>query len=150
MNRWLKIADAIEHRHERGDWRMFEYVVMPTHLHLFCEVGGGGMKRALEDFKRWTGHEAGRLLELDGDDIDALLTLGTALPAARVSAESERKRAEDALAAARSAQSEAETARLEAERQAYMVRLFGDTVGFAAAKIIRGGPTAVTSCASAS
>ncbi|MBR1269631.1 S-methyl-5-thioribose kinase [Bradyrhizobium sp. AUGA SZCCT0222] len=27
--------------------------------------------------------------------------------------------------------------RLEAERQAYMVRLFGDTVGFAAAKIIR-------------
>jgi maleate isomerase len=30
------------------------------------------------------------LLELDGDDIDALLTLGTALPAARVSAEAER------------------------------------------------------------
>lgn len=29
------------------------------------------------------------------------------------------------------------TARLEAERQAYMARLFGDTVGFAAAKIIR-------------
>jgi maleate isomerase len=30
------------------------------------------------------------LLELDGDDIDALLTLGTALPAAKVSAEAER------------------------------------------------------------
>ena len=28
-------------------------------------------------------------------------------------------------------------ARLEAERQAYMARLFGDTVGFSAAKIIR-------------
>ena len=28
-------------------------------------------------------------------------------------------------------------ARLEAERQAYMAKLFGDTVGFAAAKIIR-------------
>src|SRR5258705_4142796 len=28
-------------------------------------------------------------------------------------------------------------ARLEAERQAYMARLFSDTVGFAAAKIIR-------------
>ena len=28
-------------------------------------------------------------------------------------------------------------ARLEAERQAYMERLFGDTMGFAAAKIIR-------------
>jgi 5-methylthioribose kinase len=32
---------------------------------------------------------------------------------------------------------EAGAARLEAERQAYMERLFGDTVGFAAAKIIR-------------
>lgn len=32
---------------------------------------------------------------------------------------------------------EAGAARLETERQAYMVRLFGDTVGFAAAKIIR-------------
>ncbi len=32
---------------------------------------------------------------------------------------------------------EAGAARLEAERQAYMDRLFGDTVGFAAAKIIR-------------
>ena len=32
---------------------------------------------------------------------------------------------------------EAGAARLEAERQAYMARLFGDTVGFSAAKIIR-------------
>jgi 5-methylthioribose kinase len=32
---------------------------------------------------------------------------------------------------------EAGAARLEAERQAYMERLFGDTVGFAAAKIVR-------------
>jgi 5-methylthioribose kinase len=32
---------------------------------------------------------------------------------------------------------EAGAARLEVERQAYMARLFGDTVGFAAAKIIR-------------
>jgi 5-methylthioribose kinase len=32
---------------------------------------------------------------------------------------------------------EAGTARLEAERQAYIERLFGDTVGFAAAKIVR-------------
>ncbi len=37
---------------------MFEYVVMPTHLHLFCELGTAGLKGTLEDFKRWTGHEA--------------------------------------------------------------------------------------------
>ena len=45
-----------------GDWHLFEYVVMPTHLHLFGEIGSAGMKETLNDFKRWTGHEAGSLL----------------------------------------------------------------------------------------
>lgn len=52
------VVDAIEHRQRRGDWQMFEYVVMPTHLHLFCELGAAGLKGTLEDFKRWTGHQA--------------------------------------------------------------------------------------------
>ena len=55
------VADAIDHRHQRGDWHVWEYVVMPTHLHLFCEAGPNGLKPVLEDFKRWTGHEAARL-----------------------------------------------------------------------------------------
>src|SRR5688572_7578575 len=33
------LMSAIDHRHERGDWHVFEYVVMPTHIHLFCEIG---------------------------------------------------------------------------------------------------------------
>jgi hypothetical protein len=60
------VADAIEHRHKRGDWQMFQYVAMPTHLHLFCEVGSCGLQQALEDFKRWTGHQAAKLLGTDG------------------------------------------------------------------------------------
>lgn len=56
------VAEAIDHRHERGDWQMFDYVVMPTHIHLFCEIGNRGLKYTLEDFKRWTGHQAVKLL----------------------------------------------------------------------------------------
>jgi putative transposase len=61
------VTNAIRHRHERGDWQVWQYVVMPTHLHLFCEAGGRGLKYALEDFKRWTGHEAARILNAKGE-----------------------------------------------------------------------------------
>jgi REP element-mobilizing transposase RayT len=58
------VADAIHHRHERRDWHMHEYVIMPTHIHLFCEIGPRGMKAVLEDFKRWTAHRAADLLQV--------------------------------------------------------------------------------------
>ncbi len=61
------VVEAIEHREKRGDWRVFAYVVMPTHLHLFGEIGGRGLKDVLEDFKRWTGHQAARILGGDGE-----------------------------------------------------------------------------------
>jgi REP element-mobilizing transposase RayT len=61
------VVEAIEHREKRGDWRLYEYVVMPTHLHLFCEIGSRGMKSTLEDFKRWTGHQAGKILGVRGE-----------------------------------------------------------------------------------
>jgi putative transposase len=59
------VVEALEHRERRGDWRLFEYVVMPNHLHLFFELGRVGLKQALEDFKRWTGHQAARHLRCD-------------------------------------------------------------------------------------
>jgi putative transposase len=52
------VIDAINHRHQRGDWHMFEYVVMPTHVHLFCEIGAQGLKAVMEDFKCWTAHQS--------------------------------------------------------------------------------------------
>jgi REP element-mobilizing transposase RayT len=61
------IVEAIEHRRKRADWRVFEYVIMPTHLHLFGEIGGLGLKETLEDFKRWTGHQAAKILSEDGE-----------------------------------------------------------------------------------
>ncbi|MCE9547963.1 MAG: transposase [Planctomycetia bacterium] len=60
------VVEAIEHRRQRGDWRLFEYVVMPTHVHLFGEIDGPSVKETLEDFKRWTGHQAGKILSENG------------------------------------------------------------------------------------
>jgi REP element-mobilizing transposase RayT len=61
------VVEAIEHRHQGQDCTVFEYVVMPTHLHLFCEIGRRGLKTTMEDFKRWTGHEASRIMGTDQD-----------------------------------------------------------------------------------
>src|SRR5688500_17081344 len=81
MEAWLDRVDHVDHlsqpdvarmvmesvTHRQGRiWNMLEYVVMPTHLHLFFELLQSGLKYHLEQFKRWTGHEAGRLLKLDG------------------------------------------------------------------------------------
>lgn len=58
------LTEAIWHRHRIGRWHILEYVLMPSHLHLFLEVWQGSLKESLEDFKRWTGHQAARLLQL--------------------------------------------------------------------------------------
>jgi hypothetical protein len=55
------VIEAVAHRHGRT-WNVLEYVLMPSHLHLFFEVLDGGLKRGLEDFKRWTGHRGMELL----------------------------------------------------------------------------------------
>jgi hypothetical protein len=62
------IMEAIAFR-QRRIWNMFEYVVMPSHIHLFFELLGEGLKSELEQFKRWTGHEVAKLLHLDGKRI---------------------------------------------------------------------------------
>ena len=40
------IHESIEHR--KRDWHIFDYVVMPNHLHLFCELRREGLKRSLK------------------------------------------------------------------------------------------------------
>ena len=61
------LIEAIEHRQANGDWDVFEYVVMPNHLHLFCEIGRSGLKETLEGFKTWTGRRAAEILGTDGE-----------------------------------------------------------------------------------
>jgi REP element-mobilizing transposase RayT len=33
------VTEAIQHREKRGVWKMFNYVIMPNHLHLFFRLG---------------------------------------------------------------------------------------------------------------
>ena len=61
------VADSVQHRENRGDWHVFEFVIMASHIHLFFELVQGRLKETLNDFKRWTGHQAGKMLDLDGD-----------------------------------------------------------------------------------
>jgi REP element-mobilizing transposase RayT len=59
------VIDSIAFR-QGSTWNMLEYVVMPSHVHLLFELLGEGLKNGLEQFKRWTGHQAARLLGRDG------------------------------------------------------------------------------------
>ncbi len=66
------IIDAIAFRQGR-DWHILEFVIMPNHVHVFFELlrgnsdcaDGSRLKNVLEQFKRWTGHEAAQLLRTD-------------------------------------------------------------------------------------
>ncbi len=60
------LVDSVKHREKRGDWHIFEFVLMASHIHLFLELVRGRLKWTLNDFKRWTGHQAGKILDLDG------------------------------------------------------------------------------------
>lgn len=59
------VIDAIHHRQE-NDWNMLAYVVMPSHLHFFFELRKPGLKKCLESFRRWTGHQAAKILGTEG------------------------------------------------------------------------------------
>jgi putative transposase len=58
------VVEAIQYRIRTGRWTVYEFVVMPSHVHLFLSVVDGTLKESLEDFKRWTGHQAARLIAL--------------------------------------------------------------------------------------
>ena len=59
------VREAIDHRIKIGAWVVYEYVVMPNHIHLFLSVLRGTLKSTLIDFKRWTGHQAAKLTALN-------------------------------------------------------------------------------------
>jgi putative transposase len=61
------ILEAIEHRVKTGKWIVYRFIIMPNHIHLFMSVLKSTLKESLEDFKRWTGHQAAKLVELPND-----------------------------------------------------------------------------------
>ncbi len=63
-NAWLQqpplakiIVDSLLHYQQLGHWNLFEYVVMPNHVHFFLELGKRGLKATIEHWKRWTSRQ---------------------------------------------------------------------------------------------
>ena len=61
------VVEAIQHRIQTQRWIVYEFVIMPSHIHLFLSVVQGTLKESMEDFKRWTGHQASKLVGLAND-----------------------------------------------------------------------------------
>ena len=60
------IRDAIEQRERRGWWRILQWTLMPSHLHVLYVGGQVGMQEVMTDFKRWTGRRATAILDRRG------------------------------------------------------------------------------------
>ncbi len=60
------IIEAISFRGQR-DWHVLEFVLMPSHIHLFFDLIRSDLKTTVEEFKRWTGHQAAKLIQLPRD-----------------------------------------------------------------------------------
>jgi len=56
------VCEALEHRAKQGVWELFEYVVLPSHIHVFVRLNGGRLRDSIEPFKTWTGGRVARLL----------------------------------------------------------------------------------------
>jgi REP element-mobilizing transposase RayT len=52
------LREAIGHRVECGEWAMFGYVIMPSHIHLFIKPLKQSLITSISAFKKWTGHQA--------------------------------------------------------------------------------------------
>ena len=61
-----ELQQAIDYREEQETWRMVEYVVMPSHIHLFFQVMKGELHDILTDFKHWTAVKINRILGRSG------------------------------------------------------------------------------------
>ncbi len=57
------VQEAIEHRSNSGIWNMYEWVIMPNHIHMFFELISGRLKPVLESFKQRTGRVALSILD---------------------------------------------------------------------------------------
>jgi hypothetical protein len=55
--------EAIRRRAATGVWEMVEYVLMPSHAHLFFRLTTSTLRRVIIEFRRWARREAARLID---------------------------------------------------------------------------------------
>ena len=58
------IGDSIAYMQQSGRWEVFEYVIMPNHIHLLFALKGETLHNTMLSFKRWTGRQAKVILAL--------------------------------------------------------------------------------------
>jgi len=68
-----RVADALAFYRERGDWRLYAFVIMANHVHCVVEETGIGLDRVFGGFKSWVSNSlgsgpGGSLLERRFDD----------------------------------------------------------------------------------
>ena len=66
------IIQSLRFYRERGDWRLFGYVIMANHVHVVVSGDGAGLSQVVGNFKKWISNNLGNgteeLLERRFDD----------------------------------------------------------------------------------
>jgi putative transposase len=57
------IASAVAFYRERGDWKVYGFVVMANHVHLVVSVGGTNLSQTMGGFKKYVFHQLGGFVE---------------------------------------------------------------------------------------
>jgi REP element-mobilizing transposase RayT len=60
------IMDSIYTYESLGRWRVYAFVVMPSHLHLLVQIQTGNLATMMRDFKHWTGRAGNQILGQKG------------------------------------------------------------------------------------
>ncbi|MCX7046563.1 MAG: transposase [Candidatus Sumerlaeota bacterium] len=56
------IMSSVGYHQRNKIWDVFEYVIMPNHIHFFTAIKAKGLEDSIRDFKHWTSREAGRIM----------------------------------------------------------------------------------------
>jgi REP element-mobilizing transposase RayT len=56
------VMDSIAFHHTNNVWEVYEYVVMPNHIHILFSLRQGSLRSTMIGFKRWTGSRATPLI----------------------------------------------------------------------------------------
>ena len=54
------IMEAIAYYQQKGTWDMYEYVIMPNHIHLFFGDNKEGLSKLIRNFKHWITNQVNK------------------------------------------------------------------------------------------
>jgi len=63
------ISEAVGYYQQKGIWNVYEYVIMPNHLHLFFGEVKESLRKVIGDFKHWTTREINKVCGSKGKQI---------------------------------------------------------------------------------